>query len=42
VEARTPDGSTDIEAVASHAECQAIVRGYPSMAGYAREQVNRR
>jgi 2-polyprenyl-6-methoxyphenol hydroxylase-like FAD-dependent oxidoreductase len=42
VEARAPDGFTDIEAVASHAERQAIVRGYASMAGYAREQVNRR
>jgi hypothetical protein len=27
--------------VASHAEREAIVRGYASMAGYAREQVNR-
>jgi 5-methylphenazine-1-carboxylate 1-monooxygenase len=42
VEARAPDGFTDIEAVASYAERQAIVRGYASMAGYAREQVNRR
>jgi len=42
VEARAPDGFTDIEAVASRAERQAIVRGYASMAGYAREQVNRR
>ena len=42
VESRAPDGFTDIEAVASHAERQAIVRGYASMAGYAREQVNRR
>jgi hypothetical protein len=42
VEARAPDGFTDIEAIASHAERQAIVRGYASMAGYAREQVNRR
>ncbi|HKP25029.1 MAG TPA: flavin-dependent oxidoreductase [Dongiaceae bacterium] len=42
VEARAPDGFADIEAVASHAERQAIVRGYASMAGYAREQVNRR
>lgn len=42
MEARAPDGFTDIEAVASYAERQAIVRGYASMAGYAREQVNRR
>jgi 5-methylphenazine-1-carboxylate 1-monooxygenase len=27
--------------VASHAEREAIVRGYASMAGFAREQVNR-
>ena len=40
VEARAPDGFTDIEAVASRAEREAIVRGYASMAGYAREQVN--
>ena len=42
VEARAPDGFTDIDAVASHAERQAIVRGYASMAGYAREQVNQK
>jgi 2-polyprenyl-6-methoxyphenol hydroxylase-like FAD-dependent oxidoreductase len=41
VEARAPDGFADIEAVASYAERQAIVRGYASLAGYAREQVNR-
>jgi 5-methylphenazine-1-carboxylate 1-monooxygenase len=40
VEARAPEGFTDIEAVASHAEREAIVCGYASMAGYAREQVN--
>jgi hypothetical protein len=28
--------------VASHAEREAIVRGYASMAGFAREQVNAR
>jgi 2-polyprenyl-6-methoxyphenol hydroxylase-like FAD-dependent oxidoreductase len=42
VEARAPHGFTDIDTVASRAERQAIVRGYASMAGYAREQVNRR
>lgn len=42
VEARAPDGFTDIDAVASRAEREAIVRGYASMAGYAREQVNAR
>jgi len=42
VEARAPHGFDDIETVASHAEREAIVRGYASMAGYTREQVNRR
>ncbi|MGE0238784.1 MAG: flavin-dependent oxidoreductase [Parvibaculaceae bacterium] len=42
VEARAPDGFDDIDKVASHAEREAIVRGYASMAGYAKEQVNRR
>ena len=41
LEERAPDGFTDVEAVASHAEREAIVRGYASMAGFAREQVNR-
>ena len=41
VEARSPNGFADIETVASYAEREAIVRGYASMAGYAREQVNR-
>lgn len=40
VEARAPDGFKDIEAIASHAEREAMVRGYASMAGYAQEQVN--
>lgn len=42
VEARAPEGFDDVEAVASFAEREAIVRGYASMAGYSREQVNRR
>ncbi len=42
IEERAPDGFDDIDAIASHAEREAIVRGYASMAGYAREQVNRR
>lgn len=42
VEARAPDGFQDIDAVASFAEREAIVRGYASMAGFSREQVNRR
>jgi 2-polyprenyl-6-methoxyphenol hydroxylase-like FAD-dependent oxidoreductase len=41
VEGRAPDGFTDLEAVAPYAEREAIVRGYASLAGYAREQVNR-
>jgi len=41
MEERAPDGFDDIDAIASHAEREAIVRGYASMAGYAREQVNR-
>lgn len=42
IEARAPDGFDDIDRVASHAEREAVVRGYASMAGFAREQVNRR
>jgi 2-polyprenyl-6-methoxyphenol hydroxylase-like FAD-dependent oxidoreductase len=41
VEARAPDGFTDLDAVASFSEREAIVRGYASVAGYSREQVNR-
>src|SRR5262245_56642358 len=41
VEARAPRGFDDIDKVASFAEREAIVRGYASMAGYAKEQVNR-
>lgn len=40
VEARAPDGFDDIEEVASYAEREAVVRGYASKAGYAKEQVN--
>jgi 5-methylphenazine-1-carboxylate 1-monooxygenase len=42
LEERAPDGFTDIDAVASHEEREAIVRGYASMSGFAREQVNAR
>jgi 2-polyprenyl-6-methoxyphenol hydroxylase-like FAD-dependent oxidoreductase len=42
MEERAPDGFTDVDAVASYAEREAIVRGYASMAGFAREQVNAR
>lgn len=41
LEERAPDGFTDLDAVASYAERKAIVRGYATMAGFAREQVNR-
>jgi 2-polyprenyl-6-methoxyphenol hydroxylase-like FAD-dependent oxidoreductase len=41
LEERAPDGFADVDAVVSHAEREAIVRGYASMAGFAREQVNR-
>jgi 5-methylphenazine-1-carboxylate 1-monooxygenase len=41
VESRAPDGFNDVEAIASFAERETIVRGYASMAGYSREQVNR-
>jgi 5-methylphenazine-1-carboxylate 1-monooxygenase len=41
VEARAPDGFTDIEAVLSYDERMAIVRGYAATAGFAREQVNK-
>ena len=33
LEERAPDGFTDVDAVASHAEREAIVRGYASMSG---------
>jgi len=42
VEARAPAGFHDLDAVATYAEREAIVRGYASLAGYAKEQVNRR
>jgi 2-polyprenyl-6-methoxyphenol hydroxylase-like FAD-dependent oxidoreductase len=41
VEARAPEGFDDLAAVASHAEREAIVRGYASLAGFALDQVNR-
>ena len=40
VEARAPDGFSDIEAVLPYQQRQAIVRGYASTAGFAREQVS--
>ena len=41
LEERAPDGFADVETVAPYAAREAIVRGYASMAGFAREQVNR-
>jgi 2-polyprenyl-6-methoxyphenol hydroxylase-like FAD-dependent oxidoreductase len=41
LEERAPDGFADVDAVASYAEREAIVRGYASMARFAKEQVNR-
>jgi hypothetical protein len=40
LEERAPEGFADVDTIASHAEREAIVRGYASMAGFAREQVN--
>jgi len=42
LEERAPGGFSDVDAVASYAEREAIVRGYASMAGFSREQVNAR
>ena len=42
VEARAPDGFSNIDAVLPFEERKAIVRGYAATAGFAREQVNRR
>jgi 2-polyprenyl-6-methoxyphenol hydroxylase-like FAD-dependent oxidoreductase len=41
VEALAPDGFNDIDQVLSYEERLAIVRGYASTAGFAREQVNK-
>jgi 2-polyprenyl-6-methoxyphenol hydroxylase-like FAD-dependent oxidoreductase len=41
VEARAPDGFTNIDDVLSYEQRKAIVRGYAGAAGFAREQVNR-
>ena len=40
LEERAPDGFDDLDATAPYAEREAIVRGYASLAGFAREQVN--
>jgi 2-polyprenyl-6-methoxyphenol hydroxylase-like FAD-dependent oxidoreductase len=41
VEERAPNGFANIDEVLSYEERKAIVRGYASTAGFAREQVNR-
>jgi 5-methylphenazine-1-carboxylate 1-monooxygenase len=41
VEARAPEGFSNIEDVLSFEQRKAIVRGYASKAGFAREQVNK-
>jgi 5-methylphenazine-1-carboxylate 1-monooxygenase len=41
VEARAPDGFSNIDAVLSYEERKAIVRGYAGAAGFAQSQVNR-
>ena len=41
VEERAPDGFSNIEDVLSFEQRKAIVRGYASKAGFAREQVNK-
>jgi len=41
VEARAPEGFDDLDAIATYAEREAIVRGYASLAGFAQDQVNR-
>ena len=41
VEERAPDGFSSIDEVLSFEERKAIVRGYASTAGFAREQVNK-
>jgi hypothetical protein len=42
VEALAPEGFSNIDDVMSYQQRMAIVRGYASTAGFARDQVNRR
>jgi 5-methylphenazine-1-carboxylate 1-monooxygenase len=39
VEERAPDGFSQLQAVASHAELEAVVKGYSKMAGFDRVKV---
>jgi 2-polyprenyl-6-methoxyphenol hydroxylase-like FAD-dependent oxidoreductase len=41
VERLAPDGFDDVDDVLSHAQREAIVKGYAQLAGFAKEQVNR-
>jgi 5-methylphenazine-1-carboxylate 1-monooxygenase len=41
VEERAPDGFANLDEVVSHAELEAIVKGYSRMAGFDQTQVNR-
>jgi 5-methylphenazine-1-carboxylate 1-monooxygenase len=41
VEARAPDGFATLDEVASHAELEAIVKGYAQTAGFDQARVNR-
>jgi 5-methylphenazine-1-carboxylate 1-monooxygenase len=41
VERRAPNGFDNIDAVLTHPEREAIVKGYATLAGFAKEQVNR-
>ena len=41
IEERAPEGFSNVDDVLSFDERKAIVRGYASTAGFAREQVNK-
>jgi len=41
VETLAPDGFTHIDGILSYEQRMAIVRGYASTAGFARDQVNK-
>jgi 2-polyprenyl-6-methoxyphenol hydroxylase-like FAD-dependent oxidoreductase len=41
VEERAPDGFVNLDEVMSHAELEAIVKGYSKIAGFDQAQVNR-
>jgi hypothetical protein len=41
VNERAPDGFTDLDDVTGHAELEAIVKGYSTLAGFHQSQLNR-